>query len=220
MQLQNYFRILLRRGWIMVLLALMTAAAAFAFSTIQLQRAPVYEATVRVLVVAARPDFGQAQAARQLLRDYATYLDSSLRAEEVIDELQLDMTPQQLMGEVNIAADDSRTVITVEAQSSSPEQAAAIAQNWAQLLVEWRNVENAEIRREDHIEAQILDNPQIALAEPRRMINTAAGGIAGFLVGLAIVFILEYLESGIIRSSEDVDRFLEMPVLGAIPQSD
>ncbi|MCC6905553.1 MAG: lipopolysaccharide biosynthesis protein, partial [Anaerolineae bacterium] len=55
---------------------------------------------------------------------------------------------------------------------------------------------------------------------PNTKINTIAGGILGLLVGLAIVFVLEYLEAGIIRSPEDVDRFLSIPVLGAIPPAE
>jgi ABC-type sugar transport system permease subunit len=44
--------------------------------------------------------------------------------------------------------------------------------------------------------------------------------ILELLVGLAIVFVLEYLEAGVIRSADDITRFLDMPILGAIPSSE
>ncbi len=42
----------------------------------------------------------------------------------------------------------------------------------------------------------------------------------GLLLGGTVVFVLEYLESNIVRSKEDVERFLELPVLAAIPADD
>ena len=56
MQLQQYMRILWRRGWIMLLLAVLTAAAAFGFSQIIKERAPLYKSTVTILVKPARTD--------------------------------------------------------------------------------------------------------------------------------------------------------------------
>ncbi len=65
--------------------------------------------------------------------------------------------------------------------------------------------------------AQIIDDPRYTLEFPNTKINTVAGAVLGFLIGLAIVFVLEYIEAGVIRSREDVDRFIGLPVLGAIP---
>jgi capsular polysaccharide biosynthesis protein len=33
-----------------------------------------------------------------------------------------------------------------------------------------------------------------------------------------LVFLLEWLESGVMQRSEDVERYLEIPVIGTIPQ--
>ena len=217
MQLQTYIRILLKRGWIMIALAIGAAIAAFAFSTIQEQRAPVYKSTVKVLVQPSRTDFGQAQAARQLLRSYVAWLDSTYRAADVIDLQQLDMTPEQLLADTTIASDDSRLVIQIDVESPNGDVGNDIARSWAQLFIQWRDQENQKVRREDRIDAQIIDDPRYSLDSPKTTINTLVGAILGFLVGLGIVFVLEYLEAGILHSPEDVARFLELPILGSIP---
>ena len=49
------------------------------------------------------------------------------------------------------------------------------------------------------------------------MINVAAGFVFGALVGVIIVFILEWIESGVMRRSEDIERYLGIPVIGKIP---
>lgn len=220
MQLQTYLKILWRRGWIMILLAVLTAAAAFGFSLIIRERAPLYKSTVKILVQPAQTDFGQAQAAKQLLGPYEAWLNSTYRAADVIDILQLDMTPAELLSDVRIAGDINQLVLRIEVEHPNGDVANDIAREWAGLFIQWREEENEEVRREDRIDAEILDDPVYGIERPKIAINTAAGGILGFMIGLAIVFVLEYLESGIIRSPDDVDRVLALPVLSAIPAQD
>jgi len=107
----------------------------------------------------------------------------------------------------------------IEVENPDGERANDISRELANLFLQWRFDQNQTVRKEDRIDAEILDDPRYSLERPKTAINTAAGGIMGFLVGLAIVFVLEYIEAGIIRSPEDVDRFLGMPVLGAVPPS-
>jgi capsular polysaccharide biosynthesis protein len=220
MQLQAYWRILRRRGWIMLLLAIITAAAAYGFSEIMVRRAPVYRSTIKVLVQPLRTDFGQAQAAKMLLDSYVAWMDSNYRAQEVINALDLDMEAGALRSDVKIASEAQRLVIQIEVEQPNPAVASDIARKWAEGFIQWRDMENQKVRREDRIEAQIIDDPVAGLESPKKMINTAAGGIFGFLVGLALVFALEYVEAGIVRAPEDVNRFLSLPVLGAIPPNE
>lgn len=220
MQLQTYLRILWRRGWIMVAMAVVTAAAAFGFSLIIRERAPIYQSTARILVQPARTDLGQAQAAKQLLGPYEVWLNSTYRAAEVIDNLQLDMTPAQLLSDMRVTSDIDQLVLKLEIENPDGDVANDIAREWAQLFIQWREEKNQEVQREDRIDAELADDPVYAIERPKVAINTAAGGILGFLVGLAIVFALEYVESGIVRSPEDVSRFLDLPLLAAIPGGD
>jgi len=47
-----------------------------------------------------------------------------------------------------------------------------------------------------------------------------AGAVLGLLLGGAVVFALEYLESNILRIRDDVQNFLALPLLAAIPPED
>lgn len=215
MELSDYFRILRQRGWLIILLAVLTAGAAYGYSRMQ---NPVYESTLKLLVSPSRTDFGQAQAAKVLMRGYTQWLYSNLRAQEVINILQLDMVPGDLMGNTAVAADDSSFIITIEVANTNPDLANDVARTWGDLLIQWQNGNNAQLRKEDRIGIEPVDNPQVGLKSPRTTINTAAGGIFGALLGLILVFVLEWLASGIMRRTEDVERFLEVPVIGTIPQ--
>jgi len=212
--LSDYLRILRQKGWLIILLAVLTAGAAFAFSKVQ---TPVYESSLRMLVQPARTDFGQAQAAKQLLRGYVQWIRSSYRAAAVIDELSLDMTPGQLLSDVDVASDDSSFLVQINVENSDPDLANDIARTWGNIFIQWRVDDNSTQRKEDRVDVEFIDDPQAGLARPNTKINAAAGLILGALLGLIVIFGWEWLESGVVRRSEDIERYLDIPVIGVIP---
>lgn len=217
MNLIDYAKILIRRGWIMLLLGLIAAGSAFLFSrTLD----PVYRATLKVRIEPSRTDFGLTQAAKQLLNSHVAYLDSTLIAAAVIDRLQMDITPQQLRADVRVAPNLDSLVIQIDAEHVNPGQAASVASEWAQLLILYRNDQNQQARREDRIYASLQDNPVITLARPNVRINALVGLIAGLFIGGIIVFVLEYLESAVVRRREDIEAQIGLPVLAAVPPAD
>ncbi len=214
MEIADYIRVIRQRGWIIILVALLTAAAAFGLSKMQ---TPIYESSLRMLVQPARTDFGQSQAAKLLLRGYVQWIRSSYRAASVIDELQLDMEPNELLADIDVASDDSSFVIQLDVENTDPNLANRIAETWANLFIQWRVDDNATQRKEDRVDVEFIDDPQAGLSSPKTKINVAAGFVFGALVGVIIIFILEWIESGVVRRSEDIERYLDIPVIGKIP---
>lgn len=214
MTFSDYLRILRQRGWLIVLLALLTAAAAYGFSRMQPTE---YTSNIKLLIT-SRPDLGQTEAVKNEIRNYAEYLYSSKRAEAVIDRLQLDMNPMALLGQVRIEPQTDRAVIQIQVENSNQSVANDIAQAWAEELIFWRNELNASLRAEDRINAQLQDVPLPGARSPNVRINTAAGAVFGALMGILAIFLIEWLESGVVRRPDDVTRYLDIPVIGSIPK--
>ena len=214
MDLSDYGRILKHRGWIILLVAALTAAAAFGFSKLQ---TPVYESSLKILVQPARTDLGQTQAAKQLLRGYVQWINSSYRAARVIDDLKLDVTPQQLLSDIRVASDDSSFVIQINVENTDPDLANDVARTWGNTFIQWRIDDNATQRKEDRVDAEFIDDPRAGLDRPKVLINTAAAVVFGALIGVIIMLVLEWIESGVVRRSEDIERYLDIPVIGSIP---
>ena len=214
MELRDYVRILRQRGWLIVMMAVLTAVAAFGFSKMQTE---LFESNVKMLVQPSRTDFGQAQAAKELLRSYEQWLYSRYRAQGVINELQLDMTASALLGDMKVASDNASYVIQMTVENSDPNLANDIATAWGNLLIQWVNAYYDKLQKEDRITVEFLDDPQASLSRPNTKINTAAGFVFGALVGVIVVFALEGIESGVMRRTEDVERYLDIPVIGSIP---
>jgi capsular polysaccharide biosynthesis protein len=214
-QLGDYIRILRRKGWIILVVGILTALAAFGFSKMQTE---VYKSTLNLLVRPSRTDFGQSQAAKELLKTYEVWLYSSYRAQAVIDELQLDMTAQELLGDVEVASDNFSFMVSLAVENTDPNLANDIARTWGNQLIQWQVQENDKNRQEDRITIEFRDDPQVSLDRPNTKINTLAAFIFGALIGVILIFLLEWLESGVIQRGEDVERYLEIPVIGRIPQ--
>ena len=216
MQLQAYARVLLKRGCIIVLLAIIAAGSAFVFSKLQ---TPIYKSTVALSAVPSRPaDWGQTQAIKNLLRLYVQQMQSPMLTQPVIDKLQLDVSPQKFVSYLSMSADEADLIVKIEARHALPATAAKMAQTLAESFVSFHNQENLQIDQRDRVLVSILSNstsPEIH--SPKTSTNTLAGAVLGALIGVLIVFALEWLESDIMRTAEDVERHIGVTVLGAIP---
>lgn len=217
MNLAYYVRVLIRRGWIILLAMAITAGVAYGLSKAQ---TPTYRASQRVLLQPARNDFGLTETLRTLLRSYVVYLNTDQQASNAIERLQLDMTPGELRSHMTINSDPTQLVVQIDVDMEDGPLAAQVATEMGRLLVEYRTEDNRDLQREDRIDAILIDTAGYGLHTPRTSINVLAGAILGLLLGGVVVFVLEYLESNIVRSKEDVEHFLELPVLAAIPADD
>ena len=217
MELGDYIRILRKRWWIIVVAVVLTAGSGFVFSKLQ---HPEYTSTAEIIIEPARPDWGLAQSTKMVLRTYMTVIDSDRKALEVINELKLPMTPDRLRSKARFAAEDDRMVIKIEIEDYDGDQANDIARTWAQLLVEWRDSQNQRQRKEDRVYAYLRDEPLYVQSWPKTKIVTAAGGVFGLVIAGVVIFFLEWLEAGIVRTPQDVERQLNLAVVGAIPSTD
>ncbi len=212
----DYARILLRRGWIVVLAVILVTGSAFVFSKIQ---TPVYRSTQLILIEPARNDFGLTQTLVDLLNSYQKWMQTRTLAGQVIDTLKLDLTPDQLVGVVSIVPERNSDSISVDVDMTNGEVANKVARTYGELFRQWRVQQSEPLQLQDRINAELLDTPSYHLIKPTTQTNVLAGALLGVLIGGVIVFLLETLSANIMRRGLDIERYLELPVLGSIPES-
>ncbi len=215
MDLREYARVLFKRGWMIVLIALVGGLGAIGFSKLQ---QPIYRSTITLGAIPARPDYGQGLVTKELLHNYSQQIVTTKMLQPVIDQLQLDITPEKLKERVNVSADEADLLINIEVKDPIQANAPKVAQTIADAFVVKHRQDNNIIDQRDRILVDVHDGPTpVELFSPKTRINAVAGGILGALVGVFVVFLLEYLESAYVRNSEDVERLLGLTVLGSIP---
>jgi|Deesub1362A_J573_1020465.scaffolds.fasta_scaffold02932_6 capsular polysaccharide biosynthesis protein len=214
MELQDYLKILRKRGWIIVLVALITAISAYGFSRLQ---TPEYKGYIKLHFRPARTDWGLQNAAKESLPSFREMIESDQTIRKVIEILQLDISIDSLRAKIATSADQAAFSITIEARDYIPEVAKQIVQTLAEVFKEEQDEWNLRQERRDRVEVYIRNEPRVRLFRPRKKINAIAGGIFGVLLGGLVVFFLEWLESDIIRTAEDVERYIGVTVLGSIP---
>jgi polysaccharide biosynthesis transport protein len=67
--------------------------------------------------------------------------------------------------------------------------------------------------------AAIRDQAEPALypSKPKVFLNLLLGSLAGLMLGVGLAFFLEYLDTSI-KTMDDIEKFLNLPVLGVIPK--
>ena len=214
MEIQEYFRILWKRGWIIVLVAFITVASAYGFSKMQMKED---KGSIKLQFRTARADWGLQNAAKGLLPSYREFITNDKTADEVIDRLRLDMSNDSLLAKITTSADEATFGVQIDARDHDPEVARDIARTFAQVFKEEQNEWNQRQDKRDQVEVYMWNEARYSLFKPRTKINTLAGGIFGLMLGMVIAFFLEWLESDIVRTAEDVERHVGVAVLGSIP---
>lgn len=215
MELKQYLRVLVRKWWIIALVCVVTVISAVIFSEVQ---PPVYRSTAILQVIPARYDYGLTLAAEQLLRQFANQIHTTNMAQQVIDELQLDVSTDKLLGDVTVAPIPEDFLIQIDVNGRDPGEARDVASAFAHDFVAYHAAQILDIDRRDRVQIQILEDAKYGWVHwPKTKTLALAGAVMGLLIGLLLAFGLEYLQSDVLRSPEDVERHMGMSVLGSIP---
>jgi capsular polysaccharide biosynthesis protein len=216
LQLRDYWPVLRKRWPLIIGAALVAVVASYLFTRLQ---TPIYRATV-FLTVTARNDYGTTLVIENRLRQYARQLQTDNLAELVNDRLKLDLALDRLRSKVKVAAVSEDLLLQIDVDDPEPAKARDIAFQWGKQFAELH--QNAEANKEprERIEIDLLDRPQPAVLNwPKRTQIVTAAAVLGLLLGTLLAFVLEYLDDTL-KSAEDVDRFVGLPLLAAVPSAD
>ncbi len=189
----------------------------------------VYSATASGLVVTVgEQDLASALAGENLAQSKAVSYESLATsrpvAEGVIDELDLDTTPEQLLERVSTDVPVDTTEIRVTTEALDPTESADLANAWVVALAE--QVQELETGGDDEdainrVAVQPLSNASLPLApsSPNTKLNLALGLVGGLGLGLLYAFARWKMDRRI-RSVEEIRETFGTPVLGIIPEDE
>ena len=152
-----------------------------------------------------------------MVRQYSQLVASDKFLKSVSESMKLDLTESEMRNKVATSGRAEDLVIQIDVNDTDPGRARAMAREIARQFTLDQDARMKDISRDNRIDVRMFDDPSVpALHSPNTRVNTAAGAVFGLVVGIALAFVLEYLDDTI-RNSEDVDRYVALPVMGSIP---
>jgi capsular polysaccharide biosynthesis protein len=211
----------LKKRLVMIILITMTAGlvsgvVSYFFLT------PIYQASTQILVNQTKNEQSlyspsEVQTNLQLINTYNVIIKSPAILDKVIVQLGLDMTASQLNGKITVGSEKDSQVVNLAVQDSDPKLAADIANKTAEVfqmeIVKIMNVDNVSIL------AQATVGENQAPIKPQPLLNVAIALVVGMMAAVGLAFLLEYLDSTI-KSEQDIERILDLPILGVIATID
>ena len=216
MTLLELLQIIRKHLKLCIALPIIFALATAVFSFVAL--ANTYTASVSMYVLA---NSSETQAGTTLSTDLSASqmltndVSELIKSERVLNQTanQLGMTEQELEKyDVEVTSSTTTRLITIEVTGDTPNSAAAIANGLA-------NTTNTVAQEIMDIEAvNVIDQaatPDEPSGPPRTM-YVAVAFLAGIFVAVAIVVVMDMVNSRI-RKPEEIEELLEIPVIGKIP---
>ncbi len=211
---------ILKSRWISLLVVgILVAAISFAYSSFFI--VPQYRATAQMFVDTRRESSdgkdtyiqsSHITAAKELASTYVYIIKTNTVLNAVINDLGLDMSYSALSSKISVSVVDETQILKVNVTDENKDRALKIAQKLVELTP---TIINAKI---DSGKLILIDDP--AVSKNPVSPNIANNTLIGFLVGVVALYtfyIVSYLLDNKIKSVDDIQRVLDLPVLGVIP---
>lgn len=205
-----------KRKLMILIVALVTGAGAFAYSTFIVK--PEYTSTTRIYVVnrnqGDKPGLTNQdlQAGTYLVKDYREFILSQDVLEEVVSDLKLDLTPKGLANKIKVTVPVDTRIVSISVNDRVPEEASRIANSLREVAAQ----KIISITRVSDVTTLEEARPAISPSSPNIKRNTLIGFLAGMIGTSVIVLHLELFDTRVKRP-EDIENTLQMTLLGVVP---
>jgi receptor protein-tyrosine kinase len=222
LKLQDYAKVL-RNRWITVCVTvLVTVLAALAYSLLS---TPTYEASTRLFVSTSTGGSSGAdlyqgnRLSQERVISYAELLKGETLAQRTIDKLGLDMSAEQLRGNVKARAKPDTVLIDVGVLDTSPVRARDIANAMSdEFVVLVRELETPEGGAKPDARVVVEQRASVPSqpVSPKKLRNLIAGLGLGLVLGVVLALLRDVLDNTA-KSRETLEEITGVGLVGSIP---
>lgn len=211
--LMTLLNVLLKKWYIIALTTIFIGAIASLYAFLMIDNA--YTARTSMMILVSNEEQTNEQNfnfSSKLKQTYTELAKSDLVTFEVIENLNLSYTAEQLRSMMSLSAVQDTIIIKLNITANDPNLARDIANETVSVM---KDV-STQFEGFDNIE--ILDQATLPSGPsgPNRMLYMAIGIILGGIVGVGIVFIIEMMDKTV-KSTQDIEKKLGLRLLAMIP---
>jgi len=209
---------LLRALWSKKLIIILSgvAAALIAVFFSQVFLPETFQSSTKIYVLNQQSSdmitYSDLQSGTQLTKDYQEIIKGRTVLEKVISDLKLDMTYDELTSMVSVSVPADTRILRITVTGDDPYQAMnitnAVRESAAEHISAVMNIETINV-------AEAANLPESS-SGPNIKRNGMLAGLVGILIAVVIVLLI-YILDDTIKTPDDVERYLEVGVLGSIP---
>ncbi len=212
--LGDFFSVLLRRSWWIVLAGILAGAAMVLLTRFCVT--PEYTSTTKMYVLAKQDSStlttGDMQTSTMLTKDYTEIVRTRTVIEDTISEMQLNMTYEEFNSRVAVHVPEDTRMIYISVTDEDPKRAAQTAdvlrEKAAQHIQQVMATEAVNVADK----ANIPTAPSSPNVKKNGLIAGAAGAAAVFLL-----ILIQYVMNDTVKTSDEIEKYLNISTLGILP---
>ena len=218
LDLREIFEIIKKRLWLILIVTAASTLISGVLSYFVIP--PTYEAETSIIIgkapstVDERIQYNDVLMYQKLVKTYSEIAKSRTVAEATSQKLDGLISPEALMKGISVTPQADTQIMVLKFQGKNPEEAANIVNTHAEVFIR----EAARLYPTGNV--QIMDEAAVpeSPVKPRPLLNMAIAFFLGIMVSLGVTFLLEYMDSTI-KTEDDVEKYLGLPVIGIIPKN-
>ena len=220
---KELFSIMLKKLWITVVVAAIFFGATYWYSTNKVT--PLYTSKCQVIVISNNAAYTSQSVVMDdnfsknyvyIIKTNKTILRNALVQYNETEEVPLDLTPEQLASMMGVSSPAETQIIEISITHPDPVTAKKLSKY---ICVEARKYITESVAGTDNISVIDPDpNPPVNPSSPNTMSDSVTAGLVGFILANALIAVIHFLNDAVV-SKEDVENYLDLKVIGAIPHS-
>lgn len=205
----------LLRSKLLMLCLFAVLFGAIGFSYTQFGVTPMYSSTAQLYILTqstSLTSLADIQIGTQLTQDYMELIKSRPVIEEVIENLGLDDDYEQVLEQLAVDNPSDTRILKITVTSEEPQMSKKIAD------------ELAEVSKKSISQIMCTDEPSVVaygyVSDEPVNVHVVKSTVIGAMLGVLIVaafVIVHYLLNDTVQTSEDVEKYLGLNTLAAIP---
>lgn len=155
------------------------------------------------------------QMYQKLLKTYADVIQTRDLVEEAFNVDDIDVNPDDALKKLTVTPKTDTQILEISYVSGDREECKEIVDSVATRFIE--------------ISSQLISNSNVKVIEkvtipkspisPNKKLNIAVAFILGLMIGTGLAILIEFLDNTF-KDKEQVEKILDLPVLGSIPNSE
>jgi len=213
--LKEIFEILKKR-WKLILTFTLASTLVASISLFLLIN-PQYESNTKVFIgkeESQKKDYNisDIQMYQKLLKTYAEVIKTEDLIVKSIEVAKVDIKPKEVLNNLTVVSIPDTQILELKYKSKSPEEAVKLISSVRDEFIKLSSelVPNGNV--------QILEGARFPMSpvSPNKKMGLLIAIILGLMIGIGITFLIEFLDNTY-KSKERLEKELNIPVLGAVP---